>query len=180
MDAQTITKLAKAHATLILQYTGVSQSEAISIASQIIQFIAGGGVGVGEPATLPSHQPQVTPQAPSDGVKDSPGEGAILAQPGYECYCTACKSTVYEVITPIRGKGMGVNAFCQAFRPIGHAAVLNRDNLEVIKDPEGNTYIDCPLCQGKKTLKLLGTKSAQKPVGIAAPVGSISMGEAGV
>lgn len=177
MDGQTITKLAKAHATLIMQYTGLSQVDAISLASQIIQYVAGGNLGAGEPAAYTGGQSQPAPQARPTGDQEAPGEGAILARPGHICTCSTCKAEVYEVITEVRGKGMGVNAFCQAFRPIGHTAALNREMLDVLKDANGNVYIDCPLCKGVKSLMLIGKyDTTNQKVGIA-PVTSVRAGD---
>jgi len=177
MDAQTITKLAKAHATLIIEYTSITQVEAINLASQIVQLVAGGLQGAGEPSTKEDTISTPAPTPRPTGSEMAAGEGAILAQPGYLSHCSSCKSDIYEVITEVRGKGMGVNAFCQAFRPIGHSAILTRDNLEVVKDNNGNTYMDCPSCRGKKTLRLLGKHSTETQKTGVAPVGSIGKGD---
>jgi len=70
---------------------------------------------------------------------------------------------------------MGVNSFCSAFKPIGHPVRLDREMLDVLKDANGNTYIDCPVCKGVKTLQLLGKYEATK-TGVS-PVASVKAGE---
>jgi len=172
MDGQTITRLAKAHATLITQYTGLSQAEAISLASQIVQFVAGYQPGAASPESQTSSQPGAAPAQSQERAQEAPGHGAILAKTGHRCYCSSCKSEVYEVIKDVRGSGMGINAFCQAFLPVGHSKQLTRDNLDIIKDPDGNVFIDCPSCGGSKSLMLIGTpKKGEAPQStLAAPV----------
>jgi len=166
MTIEDIQKLAKAHATLIMNYTSITQAEAMQLVSTILANV----MGVGTQLDM------VSPSTPVEtSHANDPGSGAVLAREGYTCYCSLCKVDHYVLTTNIMGQGMGVNAFVGAFKPLGSAPTITRDHLDVLKDKDGNTSIDCPVCKGEKTLMIIGktTKAIDAKVDEAPEVGSI-------
>lgn len=115
-----------------------------------------GEISIGKSALVNSVHETTTPSVVEDKTT-AQGEGEILAREGQLCYCSMCKADVYKVKYSVYGRNMGIVRFLGAFLPLGKAPVLSRDVLDsVLKDKNGNTLVDCPLCKGDKTLTLLG------------------------
>lgn len=169
MDKSTIEKLAQAHAKIMANYTECSKPEAAQIAARTLQIIVQDtlGASVAVPEGIERIEKVAEPQRSEANY--SPGEGSVLSPKGYRCYCAGCKGDVYELVADIRSRGMGIDAFIKAFKPLGSAPVFTRDMLVVIKDNYGNTFIDCPVCKGDKSLMIVGQPSREAQEHAVAP-----------
>lgn len=127
----------------------LSHKDRITVLGLAIAKVASGG-------THSSPEPvAVAPPQPPKEVKDTPS-GRIVAHPGDKCYCSACKTNIYEVTAQLYETGLSINTFLKSFKPLGAAKEMTRDTLEqVLPDGKGNLFIDCGSCGGKKTLRLI-------------------------
>lgn len=170
MDQETLERLAQAHAKIIANYTDCEKAEAAQMAARILQLVLGDHQipAKGIPDGLERIE-RVSQQHSQPQENYSPGEGTVLSPKGYRCYCYLCKGDIYELTADLRAKGMGINAFLSAFKPLGAAPELDRDMLNVIKDKQNRTMIDCPVCKGEKSLTIVGQPDRQGQVHAVSP-----------
>lgn len=150
-------------------------AEIIKLCSECLVLTSGGNVPTPGPGIAAG-------VGAKPDLSEQEGSGPVLARVGHRCYCTVCKADVYEVVSPVYGRNMGVSAFCNAFKSLGSAPAFSRDLLEgVLKDKQGNTMVDCPVCKGDKSLTIIGEvdRSASK-IDTDAPVQSIDPGSMGL
>lgn len=95
-----------------------------------------------------------------------PNKGKIKAGIGERCHCQNCKKDVYEIISPVY-ENMGTNEFNACYKPIGHTTQLPR-MLDILPDESGNIATNCPVCNGKMSLWIIGrgdSSSFEGPTG---------------
>lgn len=144
-------RVAKNIANMLLE---LGSEDAREIALAIFGIVSAEGLNKGSERGSESTAPKAKPE------RDAQGEGKIMLPQGYRCWCASCRKEVYEIKYNVLEKGVGINVFLGAFGPIGHSVRLERDNLNVLKDKEGNMFCDCPVCNGKQTLQIVGKPGA--------------------
>lgn len=157
MDSHTINQIAESYAKAIELFPGLEEGQKVELALRIVHVVALGSRPIAQVPHNPTPEPVRTTNA------DNPGEGPTLAHKGEIKSCVQCKRQVYKLGADIRGVGMGINSILKAFVPItDDIRELTRDDWEVFTDKDNCIYIDCPSCQGKKTLQITGLPKTEE------------------
>lgn len=161
---RTHEELGEFYGKLVLRDRDLSHKDAIAVLGLAISYVASGVDRSSKShSSLKEGHPREVAQAPQPVPENHNPSGPVLANKGDKCYCTKCGEAHYEVINVIHQNGMSVPKFVKSFRTLGKARDLNRDDFEVYTDEEGSIFIDCPVCSGKKTLRIIkGEKVAKK------------------
>lgn len=104
------------------------------------------------------YDPMYDPPPPDVGDEPPPRDGAvgkILAPANKACVCNVCNKVVYITNRPVKD-GCKVAEFIESFTPTEGMPKMSR-KVEIM-NIDGAISMDCPSCNGKKTLYLVGGK----------------------
>lgn len=140
---------------------GLTKAEMIEVAGQIISILGADDGGYTKPERT-QHEDVADKRQPEKADTTAKPAGKRIARAGDTCTCSGCGKHVYTVNTDVYDEGMKPEDFRNAFTPIGDAPRLPKViNASYV---DNTLATDCPVCNGKLKLYLVGTPKAKETV----------------